>query len=192
MIDPLRVTDFDRSLDELEEYWIFCVVVAGKNADSMAAAVDRLLAPRRPGQTPMEYLRSLGPSLAAALVASRTGQYRRIARALAESLGVDLRTAPVEQLQQIYGVGPKTARYFILHTRRDARVAVLDTHVLKWLRQRRVKRVPASTPGSLGRYLELEARALRLIERAYPGRTLAEADLEIWSVVSGRTSPHSE
>jgi hypothetical protein len=188
MIDPLRVTDFDRSQEGLELFWVFCVVVAGKNADSMAEAVRRLLAARPPGQRPLAYLQSLGPGLHDALVASRTGQYRRIAGALAGSFNLDLATAPIERLEQVHGVGPKTARYFVLHTRAGARVAVLDTHLLKWLRRRGLPDVPPHTPGSRKRYLELESRAIRAIGRAFPGMTLAEADLHIWATTSGRTA----
>ena len=187
MIDPLNVTDFARSQDDLEQFWIFCIAVAGKNADQTAAKVAALLAPRPAGQTPLAYLRSLGPSLRNALVVCRTGQYDRIARALAESFDLDLRTAPIDALQRVHGVGPKTARFFVLHSRGEARVAVLDTHVLKWLKRLKVKDVPQHTPGSLKRYLELEALTIRIMERVFPEMTLAEADLHVWAVVSGRT-----
>lgn len=185
-IDPLDVTDYERSLDDLEHFWIFCVVVAGKNADQTADKVARLLSGRSRRQTPFRYLKSLGPDLNEALVACRTGQYRRIGRALEASFELDLRSAAVEVLQQIHGVGPKTARFFILHTRREARVAVLDTHILKWLRQLGIDHVPQHTPGSLKHYLSLETLAISHMERAFPGMTLAEADLYLWATVSGR------
>jgi hypothetical protein len=195
MIDPLNVTDYARSQDDLEQFWIFCITVAGKNADQTAAKVAALLAPRPAGQTPLAYLKSLGPSLRNALVACRTGQYGRIVRALAESFDLDLRTAPVDALQQVHGVGPKTARFFVLHTRDDARVAVLDTHILKWLKRLNVRGVPQHTPGSVKRYLELESHTIRIMEQVFPGMTLAEADLHVWAVVSGRTPaplPHRD
>ena len=54
MIDPLRVTDFDRSQKGLEgSSWIFCVAVAGKNADSMAEAVGVVAGRAAPGQRPL-------------------------------------------------------------------------------------------------------------------------------------------
>ena len=186
MIDPLNVIDYRRSQTELEEFWLFCVMVAGKNADQTARKVEHLLAGRPRRQTPLRYLESLGSSLSEALRACRCGQYGRISRALVETFPLDLRAAPVEHLQRVYGVGPKTARFFVLHTRRDARVAVLDTHVLKWMRQLGVQEVPQHTPGSLKQYLRLESLAIGLMEQTFPGMTLAEADLHIWATVSGR------
>jgi endonuclease III len=186
MIDPLNVTDYRRNQAELEEFWLFCVMVAGKNADQTAQKVHRLLAGRSIRQTPLGYLRSLGPSLPEALRGCRCGQYRRIGRALAESFSLDLRSAAVEQLQRVHGVGPKTARYFVLHTRCDAHVAVLDTHLLKWMRRLGVENVPQHTPGSLPQYLRLESLAIGLMRQTFPGMTLAEADLHVWATVSGR------
>ena len=191
VIDPLHVTDFARTQDDLEHFWIFCIAVAGKNADQTAGKVAKLLARKRPTQTPREYLKSLGPLLRDALVECRTGQYDRIGRAIAESFDIDLRTAAVGLLEQIHGVGPKTARFFVLHTRADARVAVLDTHLLKWLKRKKIKNVPPHTPGSLKRYCELEARAIAMMERAFPEMTLAEADLHLWATLSGRVSEDS-
>ena len=186
MIDPLNVTDYARGQEDLEQFWIFCILVAGKNADQTAGKVAKLLAEKPGGQTPLEYLKSLGASLRSALVACRTGQYGRIARALAESFDIDLRSAPVDALERVHGVGPKTARFFVLHTRSNARVAVLDTHILKWLQGRKVKNVPQHTPGSRKQYLELESRTIRIMKRTFPTMTLAQADLHIWATVSGR------
>ena len=186
MIDPLNVTDYARSQDDLEQFWIFCILVAGKNADQTAGKVAKLLAEKPCEQTPLKYLKSLGAALRDSLVACRTGQYRRITRALAESFDIELRTAPIDVLERVHGVGPKTARFFVLHTRSGARVAVLDTHILKWLQGRKVKKVPKHTPGSRKQYMELESRTIRIMERAFPAMTLAQADLHIWATVSGR------
>jgi hypothetical protein len=42
MVDPQFVTKFDRTQRELEEFAMFSVCVAGKNASHIAKAVDRL------------------------------------------------------------------------------------------------------------------------------------------------------
>src|SRR5271170_4511481 len=48
MIDPNNVTNPARTAAELEEFLLFCVVVAGKNADQQAAKLESFLAGRRP------------------------------------------------------------------------------------------------------------------------------------------------
>lgn len=190
-IDPMAVTKYDRSDAELERFWTFCVLVAGKNADWAALKVNDLYASaERQGMTPFAYLRENRHALHNLLVANRVGQYHRIEKALEASLELDLRTCTIAELEAIFGVGPKTARFFVLHTRRDAQCAVLDTHVLRWMARTLGPsfdrhEIPTSTPPSRV-YLRLEQLCLALMRSTFPGMTLAEADLLIWCLESGR------
>ena len=43
MIDPSNVTNPSRTGPELEEFLLFCVSVAGKNADQQSAKLERFL-----------------------------------------------------------------------------------------------------------------------------------------------------
>ena len=36
MIDPFKITNFKRTDEELEEFWLFCLCVAGKTASIVA------------------------------------------------------------------------------------------------------------------------------------------------------------
>ena len=92
---------------------------------------------------------------------------------------IDLRTCAPEELEQIYGIGMKTSRCFILHTRKDAQVAGLDTHMLKHLKAMGVRKVPKTTPGSRKVYLRLEKKVLKFAKRM--GFTPAEYDLAVWN-----------
>jgi hypothetical protein len=123
-----------------------------------------------------------------ALRAARTGNYRKLSRALPELArsGLDLRRCSVADLEALYGVGPKTARYFILHTRPDARVAALDTHVLKYL-STLGHEVPKSTPSSGRRYAELEKAFLA--EADSLGLSPAHLDLLVWTSYSKSALP---
>lgn len=183
-IDPVKITDFNRSDRELELFWLFCICVAGKNADQTAAKVGALAAMVPQDASLFRWL-ATDDDLLLRLVACRMGQYARIQRAISESAALDLRTASVFELQAVHGVGPKTARFFILHSRPGAWVAVLDTHVLRWMRERFDVKTPKSTPSG-AQYLRLERVALDLIEANFPGLTVAEADLLIWATMSGR------
>lgn len=190
MIDPLRITQYDRTQSDLEEFAIFTVLVAGKNSDSTARLVSRLLhnAPLD-DETPIECLRRLDGlgSLHNYLVAHRVGQYGRILGALRGLFPLDLRTCTLDDLLAVPGIGPKTARFFLLHTRRDCDCAVLDTHVLRWMREAcMVSEAPRSTPPEGPVYRKLERLALALMHGYYPECTPAEADLRIWTLMSGR------
>ena len=96
-----------------------------------------------------------------------------------------LRRASVEQLERIPSVGKKTARFFKLHTDRDAKWVPLDTHILKFIKSHRpwCDNIPSTTPQSDNKYKKLEDEAHKLMT-AYMKRnylsTLAEADLAIW------------
>lgn len=43
MIDPNVLTKFDRTPDELLEFWLFCLFVRGKNADVQAKKLDEFI-----------------------------------------------------------------------------------------------------------------------------------------------------
>lgn len=187
MIKPTSITDFKRSRAELELFWLFCILVAGKNSDWAALKVNSIFRHQvRNGTSPFAYLRRKGNELHNFLVANKVGQYTRIERAINESLCLDLENDPLEKLLSVFGVGPKTARFFLLHTRQNCNVVVLDVHILRYLRERwGFKDAPLATP-SEPKYSEMEAWAIQLIRSDFPGISLAKADLLIWSKMSGR------
>lgn len=187
MVDPAQITKFDRSRIELEHFALFAVAVAGKPADITARKVSTILAAgaqflgAAPGELrPFEIIVRLGNvQLWRIMEAARLGQYTRIGRAwnaLARS-GYDLRTVTVAQLELVAGIGQKTSRFIILHSRPDARVAVLDTHILAELRERG-HAAPKTTPASMATYAKLEAIVLQLVDES--GQSPADWDLAIW------------
>ena len=92
---------------------------------------------------------------------------------------LDLRTCTADELDNIYGIGPKTARCFILHSRKGARYVGLDTHILKYMKNEMgVEDVPKSTPSSKKEYERLEQIFLNHADEL--GKTPADLDLEIW------------
>ena len=80
LIDPKDITNYNRTDDELQTFWIFCILVAGKNSDTTARLVTKLLKDRGE-KTPFEFIRSLRlTELRNYLTAHKTGQYDRIQR----------------------------------------------------------------------------------------------------------------
>ena len=190
-IQPTKVTNFSRNDAELERFSLFCVLVAGKNSDRTSALLSRILnRADREGLSPFEYLRSLGEGMSNFLVANRVGQYTRITSAFRGLLALpSLRDATLGDLLAISGIGPKTARFFLLHSRPNQRFVILDTHILKWLRDEfELPKIPLSTPQE-PRYTEIERVALDLMRVTFGELTLAEADLLLWARMSGRLEP---
>jgi thermostable 8-oxoguanine DNA glycosylase len=185
---PLTVTKFDRTVAELQTFWIFCIMVAGKNSDWAMRTVNKLLRKCPDHRDPIDWLNDhQGTALHNTLVANKCGQYSRIEKAIRGSFGLDLRKATVRELEGVFGVGPKTARFFILHSRRDAEVACLDTHILKWLaRHDLAQPVPSQTPQKRAEYERLESVWLALTTSTYGDISKADVDLLIWSQESGR------
>jgi thermostable 8-oxoguanine DNA glycosylase len=113
---------------------------------------------------------------------AKLGQYTRISKAFFDLANseLNLETCSVEELEQISGIGPKTARFFKLHTDLLAKCAALDTHVLKFLRGGGVENVPDITPSSKKEYLRLELEFLKLFHKQNLYESLADYDLAIW------------
>ena len=188
MIDPTQVTNYNRTRSELEEFVLFTAVVSGKRSSVQAPKLHNFLSRARqvtasgPDLSPLQLCHELDDEgLLACLTEVRMGQYtrlvrtiRRIATAVCQD-GLDLKTAQLETLSAYLGL--KTVRMFLLHTRPNAGVAVLDTHILSWLRAQGVA-APRATPSSARRYRVLEQRFLRFA--AEQGVDPAELDLQVW------------
>ncbi len=187
MIDPTKITDYDRTVPELEELLLFCIAVAGKNATTTAKNLETLLEYGRgvahgTEVTPFQAINCIDKyeELPEVMKSYGFGCYNLKARGFLEALNskLNLKTCTVEDLEAIAGIGMKTARFFILHTRKDARIACLDTHVLQWLSYYTGYDVPKQTP-TRKKYLELEQVFLKLADlmKTRP----AVLDLAIWN-----------
>jgi hypothetical protein len=185
-VDPKNITAFNRTDAELQAFWLFSLFVAGKNSDYASQCLSRLLHKARWNeQNPFDYLRELGETgIHNALVAAKIGQYGRLTKAVTQSLSLDLRTATLQDLMSVHGCGPKTARFFLLHSRPQCECAVLDTHILAWMRSKGVD-APAATPSG-EKYLFLERMFLNLAQSEFPTMSIAQIDLLIWMKQSNR------
>jgi thermostable 8-oxoguanine DNA glycosylase len=185
LIDPKKITNFSRTQAELQSFFLFGLFCAGKNSDYAAKCLAKLLHTIE-GETPFEVLKNLGEiGIYNALCASRIGQYNRLTKAVMSAVNLDLATCTLEELMKVHGVGQKTARFFLLHTRPNCQCAVLDTHILKWLRDNQVD-APQNTPTSVKQYKDLEEKFLFLANANFPFMSIADVDLTLWMKYSGR------
>lgn len=169
---------------EKEYFLIFSIIVAGRNAKMATEKTWRLLEFTWGEETPFDLIKHYidHNTLTQKLKSLKIGQYTRIEKALKDIINLDVETCTLDDLLACHGVGNKTARFFLLNTRKDAEYAVLDTHVLKWLNSLfgNWMSVPKSTPTSGSRYALWEYKAIQTMKKEYPERTLAQADFEIW------------
>jgi thermostable 8-oxoguanine DNA glycosylase len=182
MIDPFNITNYERTEEELEEFLFFCVFVAGKTAPVIAEKTDDFYrAVKKYLHDPL--LDDFDKIKALVHHANRVklGKYSVFQRFFREYVECkpNLRTVTVEELMRFTGVGPKTARFFVLHSRKDAYIAVLDTHILRYMREFYGFDTPRQTPQSKSRYEYLEGEFLGLFESTVFD-SVAEFDLYIW------------
>lgn len=201
MIDPCNVTNSSRSREELEEFLLFCIVVAGKNADQQAGKLEGFLG----GRSPFAFIRRSDREgrLEERLRAVRLGKYSLLLRSFRQlaASGIDLRTCTVEELTAFPGIGLKTAKFFVLHSRAGGMHGVLDTHVLGWMRDHwvaaasRPTAVPRHSPQDPAAYLFWETVYFGMVAARRHGAGKPEAidwarfDLDLWMERRGSAGP---
>lgn len=197
MINPEKVTNYRLSDRQLEEFILFWVCAAGKNGRTAARCLEKFLRSQRAfydNSSPfIAVLKAHGKyNLPQLLKECGIGCYNSKAKtffelAIAKYKGeLDLRTCTPSDLETIHGIGPKTARCFILHSRKNAQVAGLDTHMLKHLRALGYPDIPKTTPTGK-KYLTIENYVLSLAKEA--GMSPADYDLMIWNKYSVKSIP---
>jgi thermostable 8-oxoguanine DNA glycosylase len=190
MIDPYNITNYNRTQNELEEFLLFCIVVAGKTAYIQAQKLEefltsvnkRLMMPEH--INPFQSLKSAEQHgiLFEEIKLAKLGQYRKIYsgfKYLAEKEYNLSRMTP-KILEEIPGVGMKTSRFFLLHsdTFYKDRIAILDTHILKFIKENIDERAPKSTPVIPLTYRFWEDRFLNWCSEN--NKNVADFDLEVW------------
>lgn len=185
MINPSKITIYNAPNNKLEESILFWVCVAGKNGYTAARCLDLFLNSiykrhRSPFECIQEYKGALPDLMRNCGIGCYTSKAKSFIQLVNSSL--NLKTCTTEDLESIYGIGMKTSRCFILHSRPHARYAGLDTHILKHLRSVGVCNVPKSTPSSKKEYFRLEKEFLRLADGV--NMLPSEYDLMIWNKYS--------
>lgn len=187
VFQPFSPTDLHRDPAELEDFLLFAIAVAGHRAQQTRASLDRFYADKPAQMSPFAWVRFLDQTpgvLFSRIVACRFGIYGQLERAWREAAnsGLDLRTCDASALRRLYRVGPKTAAFFLAHSRGTA-CAILDTHILRWLRALG-HQAPKSTPTSDAKYQQWER--VFLVEAARRHMNPVDLDRMIWTTMAAR------
>lgn len=184
MIDPTKITNYNLTVPQLEETILWWVCAAGKKGIPAAKALDKLLNTlfhEYGGKTPFEHIRyTKTGNLAFHMKESGIGNYTQKSNTfhLLAASNLNLQTCSLQELLSIKGIGPKTARAFLVHSRPNQKVAALDTHLLKFLRHQGIM-APKSTPPSGKKYFSLESAFISICDLR--GLSYADTDLAIWN-----------
>lgn len=187
MIDPVNITNYYLNQNQLEEVLLFWICAAGKNAKTSARNLDRVLNHLykcTDKNIPFSAILAYRGDLAELMKSYGIGCYNHKARSFLElaKSGLDLKTCTADELEEIHGIGMKTSRCFIIHSRENCNYAGLDTHILSYLNDLGYD-VPRSTPSTKKKYIEIESIFLKLAKKSK--KSLAKFDLDIWRKYSG-------
>ena len=194
MIDPKKVTDYNRNEWQLQEFLIYCVCVAGKKSEIESPKVRKFCMDARFGfgLKPFELIRKLlsvssveEDGLMQHLKKHKIAPYQQRYNSFKDIvtlLDTDLREVTIDQLQEVRGISTKTSRFFLTHSREDFDEPVLDTHILRFLSDFGYNDVPKSTPQNPKVYERL-SRLFRSIAR-FEGKSVTDFDLEVWTKYS--------
>ena len=190
MIDPYKITNYNRNQYELEEFLLFCIVVAGKTAyiqaqklnDFLVSVNTRLMMPEN--INPFQSLKSAEQHgiLFEEIKKAKLGQYKKIYSGFKFITQIDYNLSKMtpQILEKIPGVGMKTSRFFLLHsdTFYKDKIAILDTHILKFIKENIDDKAPKSTPVIPITYKFWEDMFLSWCRKN--NKNVADFDLEVW------------
>jgi thermostable 8-oxoguanine DNA glycosylase len=189
MVNPTQITNFNLNQPELEETILFWICASGKNGKTAANCLNNLLNKwKKTNETPFNTIRKIihKSDLPEELKKHGIGCYSSKAKSFTQLVrsNINLKTCNVDDLEAIHGIGPKTARCFLMHSRPNQKLAGLDTHVLKFLRDLGIA-VPKTTPvGNVYKKIEKQFLNLADIINMEP----AKLDLKIWNTYSSKNN----
>ena len=198
MIDPYKITNYKRTRAELEEFLLFCITVAGKTAYIQAGKLEqflqsinkRLMMPDY--VNPFQTIKSADQHgiLMEEIIKSKLGQYKKLFKSFKYIINnpINLESSLPSELEQIPGIGMKSSRFFLLHSfeRYNCSIAILDTHILKFIRENIDIRAPKSTPVIAVTYKYWEDVFLYWCE--LNNKNVADFDLEVWKSYARTTN----
>lgn len=199
----------DQSPDYVvEKFLLTCLCVAGKKAETQQKKVDLFMKEWCPLGCERVFRVTTPHEEAAFLMALkkvRMGTYAKLVSAakwISSQERDFMYRCTRRDLVKCPGIGYKTASFFLLYSRDDYPCAVLDVHVLRWLRgEGGYPAAPQSTPTNASSYMLWERCAIYALYDEYSASEnvpkdimvgtrkltdiLRRADFDVWSKRAG-------
>lgn len=200
MIDPKKVTDYNRNTTQLQEFLLYCVCVAGKKSEIESPKVRKFILDARFGfhLKPFELIEKLlGVSsvvedgLMQNLKKHKIAPYQQRYNSFKDIVTLlpkNLNEVTLDELQQVRGISTKTSRFFLTHSREDFDEPVLDTHILRFLKDIGHD-VPSSTPQNPNVYQKVASLFKKEADRV--DMSVTDFDLQIWTQYSYAIGNHA-
>lgn len=194
MINPKKVTDYNRNEWQLQEFLLYCICVAGKKSEIESPKVRKFCMDGRMGfgLKPFKLIQKLmrissveEDGLMQHLKKYKIAPYQQRYNSfkdVATLLNKNLNEVTLDELMQIRGLGTKSSRFFLTHSREDFNEAVIDTHILSFLKDQGHEDIPNVTPQSEKVYERLAT--LFKSYANFEGMSVADYDLKIWTQYS--------
>ena len=188
MINPAEVTNYNRTQSELQEFLLFCINVAGKKSSIEAPKLEVFIQRAKDitkETSPFNCIKKLIKlgRLEEIMHCAKLSPYKQRYNSYVDAVKLgDLQAVTLNRLLQVPGIGLKTARFFLSHSREDFDEPMLDTHILHFLRDQGYTNAPKSTPSNLGVY-NYYANVFKMFARTM-GKSVTDLDLEIWKQYS--------
>ena len=188
MINPAEVTNYNRTQSELQEFILFCINVAGKKSSIEAPKLEIFIQRAKDitkETSPFNCIKKLIKlgRLQEIMHWAKLSPYAQRYNSYVDVVKIrDLQKVTLNRLLQVPGIGLKTARFFLSHSREDFDEPMLDTHILHFLRDQGYANAPKSTPSNENVY-HYFANIFKDIARQL-GKSVTDLDLEIWKQYS--------
>jgi hypothetical protein len=138
-INPDKCTCFYLDKHGLELHILFWIFAAGKNGHTASKCLNNILEEHsvKTGITgPFDIIQTI-ENLPQELKKFGVGCFNNKAKTIKFLIEkeLDLSTCTIEQLEDVWGLGPKSVRCFLIHTRENQELAGLDRHdiYLNWV-----------------------------------------------------------
>jgi hypothetical protein len=174
-VDPFNLPSRPMTMPELQYWILFTIAVAGKGAK---VTEQKMVAFLRDAGRPLAWpfkiiqLYTAQNELLKKLKKHKLGKYTLLMKGFPAATSLDLNNLDVPALEKVPGIGPKGARMIMMYGFPDQKdYAVLDTHVLKFMRAHGYD-VPDSTPSGkqyekIEHWVIAEARARNMTPRQF-------------------------